>query len=291
MKFLSFYSNNEPRLGVQLDSGVLDLQRLNNADLPGTMEALLNGGEKALKRVSEAVSAAEKTHLLDLAEIEYAPVVSNPEKILGVGLNYRKHVLESTTPRPIPEYPVVFAKFKNSLVGHKGKIILNRRSKENDYEAEMAIVIGKRGAYIPKEEAMDHVFGYTLANDVSSRDLQYLSYNQWGMGKTCDTYCPLGPCLVTKDELDGNEIHMIGKLNGEIRQDTNTNDMIFSVEDLVSFCSDLCTLEPGDVILTGTPSGVVHWMPKEEQEWLKPGDVFEVIAEGIGTLSNEVVAG
>jgi 2-keto-4-pentenoate hydratase/2-oxohepta-3-ene-1,7-dioic acid hydratase in catechol pathway len=210
--------------------------------------------------------------------------VDDPEKILCVGKNYAAHAAE------VPELfrisggaPEIFAKFRNTLVPHNGQVRLNPRSQKHDYEAEIAVVMGRRAAGVSPEEAMDHVFGYTLANDISARDLQKAA-SQWTPGKTCDTFCPLGPCILTAEEAAWDKIRLTGYKNGQLRQSGCSGEMIYSIPYIVSFLSGCCTLEPGDVILTGTPAGVIFGRPEGEQDWLQAGDELLVSAEGIGTL-------
>jgi len=216
-----------------------------------------------------------------------APVV--PTTIFCIVLNYRQHAIE--THAPFPEHPVVFLKGVNA-VQHPGEpIVLPRalRSDTVDYEAELAVVIGKAGKNIPRERALDHVLGYTCANDVSARDWQqHGGAGQWCRGKTFDTFAPLGPCLVTADEMpDPNALPLRCRVNGEVLQESNTRDMIFDVPRLIEFLSGSTTLYPGTVILTGTPSGV--GMARTPPRWLQPGDTVTIEIDGIGALTNPVV--
>ncbi len=221
-------------------------------------------------------------------DIRFGPCVTNPQKIVCIGLNYRKHAEE--TKAPIPKYPILFSKFNNALTGHGRDVTLPKTSAEVDYEAELAIVIGKRAKDVSEEEALDYVFGYCCANDLSARDLQ-LRTPQWLLGKTCDGFCPLGPYLVTADEVgDPNRLYIRTTVNGQVRQHSNTADMIFSCRQIVSYISRHMTLLPGDVILTGTPEGVVLGYPKEKRVYLQPGDVVSVEIERLGVLTNRLVA-
>ena len=216
-----------------------------------------------------------------------APVV--PEVIFCIGLNYRKHAEEGNA--PIPEFPVVFMKSKASVQDPGGPIELPRhlRSDEVDYECELAIVIGRKCKNVPKEKALDYVLGYTCANDVSARDWQRArGGNQWSRAKTFDTFCPLGPCLVTADEISNpNALTIRTVLNGEVMQDWNTNDMIFDVPALISYLSGSTTLLPGTVILTGTPHGV--GFARKPPVFLKAGDTVSIEISSIGTLTNPVI--
>ena len=283
MKLINFYRNGRPALGVLTDGGVIDVSAAAVPGAPTTMRGALELGWEAAVSALEGV-IGHAPALLSPDGIEYAPTVDDPEKILCVGKNYAAHAAE------VPELfqvtrgaPEIFAKFRNSLVGHGGRVRLNPNSKKHDYEAEIAVVIGRRASNVSQSEALDYVFGYTLANDISARDLQKAA-SQWTPGKACDTFCPLGPCLVTADEVEYDKILLTGYKNGELRQTGRSSDMIFPIPFIVSFLSGCCTLEPGDVILTGTPAGVILGRPEGQQDWLKAGDVLEVRADGLGTL-------
>ena len=213
-----------------------------------------------------------------------APVV--PGKVVAIGLNYQDHIRESG--QAPPEVPLVFAKFPTSVIADGVPIRLPRALTERvDWEVELAVIIGRRAHDVAVEDALDHVFGYTIGNDVSARDLQF-SDGQWVRAKSLDTFCPLGPLLVTADEIpDPQALRLICRVNGEVMQDATTDLMIFGVAELISFCSRSFTLEPGDVILTGTPWGCGEFM--EPKRSLAAGDVGECEIEGIGTLRNPVV--
>ena len=283
MKLINMRVNGTLHLGILTDRGVADAAASKLPGVPKTMmEAVGMGREAALPLLERA--AREADTFLDEAQIEYAPAVDSPQKILCAGVNYRAHIEEtrgSFTPAPAP---TIFAKFNNSLAPHRGSVIRRRSSKKHDYEAEIAVIIGKRAAYVRAEDALDYVFGYTLANDISARDLQKAT-SQWVPGKTCDTFCPLGPCIVTADTLRPDAMHITLFKNGEQRQEGFSRDMIHDIPTLVSFLSSCCTLEPGDVILTGTPSGVILGRPEAEQDWLQPGDVLTVREDTIGELT------
>ena len=287
MKLINFFRNGRPALGVLTDRGVIDTSESAAPGVPMTMRAALElGREGAIRALESVVARAER--FLDPGELEYAPTVDDPEKILCVGKNYAAHAAE------VPELfrydrvaPEIFAKFRNTLVGHGGTVRLNPNSQKHDYEAEIAVVIGRRARAVSEEEAPDFVFGYTLANDISARDLQKAA-SQWTPGKTCDTFCPLGPCLVTADDVGDDKMLLTGYKNGELRQTGRSSDMIWSIPFIVSFLSGCCTLEPGDVILTGTPAGVIFGRPEGQQDWLKAGDTLEVHVPEIGTLTVSV---
>ena len=284
MKLINMYRDGALRLGILTERGVIDASAVRpGSEIPGTMmEAIRMGREQALPLLQMAEALAEE--YLDEAEIEYAPAVDAPEKILCAGVNYRAHIEEtrgSFDPAPVP---TIFAKFRNTLAPHRGTVLRNRTSKMHDYEAEIAVIIGKRASYLTPDQADEHIFGYTLANDISARDLQKAT-SQWTPGKSCDTFCPLGPCIATADTLSFDALHLTGYKNGELRQEGWSRDMIHDIPALVSFLSCCCTLEPGDVILTGTPSGVILGRPEGERDWLEPGDVLTVREDSIGELT------
>ena len=284
MKLVNLVRDGKNTLGILTDRGVIDVSELAAPGVPTTVRQALDlGREEAVRILSAAAAGADR--FLDAEAIEYAPVPDDPEKILCVGKNYAAHAAE------VPELfdyertaPEIFAKFRNTLVGHGGTVRLNPNSKMHDYEAEIAGVIGKRASNVSVGEALGYVFGYTLANDISARDLQKAA-SQWTPGKTCDTFCPLGPCILISDEIAHDGMRITGYMNGELRQSGSSSEMIYNIPFIVSFLSGCCTLEPGDVILTGTPSGVIMGRPEGEQDWLKAGDTLDVRVPEIGTLS------
>ena len=286
MKLINMLVNGQLHLGLVTDRGVIDVTELEmkiDTKAPQSMmEAICMGRENALPALQE-VQVLAKTYLSE-DEITYAPAVDSPSKILCAGVNYRAHIEETRGSFEATGVPTIFAKFNNTLAPHKGIVRRNRNSQKHDYEAEIAVVIGKRAAYVKPENAEAYIFGYTLANDISARDLQKAT-TQWVPGKTCDTFCPLGPCIVTADVLKYDAMHITGYKNGEQRQEGWSADMIHSIPQLVSFLSGCCTLEPGDVILTGTPSGVILGRPEGMQDWLQPGDVLTVREDTIGELT------
>ncbi len=223
-----------------------------------------------------------------LGEARIHAPIARPGKIVGIGLNYEDHAAE--TGAEIPEKPIVFAKYPNTVIGHGQAIRIPPITEQVDYEAELAVVIGERAKNVSESEALDYVFGYANANDVSSRDLQFSEGGQWTRSKSIDTFCPIGPYIATRDEVpDPQNLSVRCVLNGETMQDGTTSKMIFSVAELVSFLSQGMTLEPGDVIVTGTPPGV--GMARDPQVWLKAGDEVSIEIEGLGTLTNPVEAG
>ncbi|HLA43079.1 MAG TPA: fumarylacetoacetate hydrolase family protein, partial [Aggregatilineales bacterium] len=219
--------------------------------------------------------------------IAYAPCVGTPEKIICVGRNYIEHAKESGSEPP--KHPILFSKFNNALTGHNSEVPLPPHAEQCDYEAELALIIGKEIKNVPEDEALDAVFGYTCANDISARDLQFLT-PQWLIGKSPDRFLPLGPYLVTADEVkDPQNVNVKLWLNDDLRQDSNTRHMIFSLKTIISFASKHFTLKPGDVIITGTPEGVI--MGREEKDWLKPGDEIAIEIGDLGRLSNTIIKG
>jgi len=297
MKLLTIQTPSGPHLGVKLEEGVLDIHEalsvLPDQSVPATTHAAIEGGEAALRALSAyAARAASDTGvkakaLRSESDIDFGPCVPNPGKIICVGLNYRKHAEETNA--PIPQYPILFNKFNNTLNGHGHDVPLPKVSKQVDYEAELVIVIGKTAKYVDKANALDYVFGYCAVNDVSARDLQ-MRTPQWLLGKSCDGFSPLGPYLVTADEVGNpNSLEIKLTVNGEVRQHSNTSDMIFYVDEIVSYISQHMSLYPGDIILTGTPEGVVLGYPEDRQVWLKHGDVVTVEIEKLGALTNRFV--
>ncbi|WP_010270449.1 fumarylacetoacetate hydrolase family protein [Paenibacillus senegalensis] len=298
MKLVTFKKNAELGLGVKTTEGIVDVEKAlahagsSTAGVPtSVMEAIEQGeaGTKALEQLLADLSASDsyRSCLLDEAEIEYGPCVTHPNKIICVGLNYRKHAEETNS--PIPEYPILFNKFNNTLTGHGSEVTLPKVSSKVDYEAELVIVIGKKAKDVSKEEALSYVYGYCNVNDLSARDLQ-LRTPQWLLGKTCDGFSPLGPYLVTADEVGNpNDLSIKCFVNGEERQNSNTSDMIFHCDEIVSYISKHMTLVPGDIILTGTPEGVVMGYPKEQQVYLADGDEVTIEIEKLGRLTNKMV--
>jgi 2-keto-4-pentenoate hydratase/2-oxohepta-3-ene-1,7-dioic acid hydratase in catechol pathway len=288
LKLLTFIENNAYRLGVKTERGVVDVAAaLNGEQGPRTVHDVIAGGPAAVQALQAVVDRAGEDALRDEAALKLGPCVTHPNKIICVGLNYRKHAEETNA--PIPAYPILFNKFNNTLAGDGEQIPLPRTSQKVDYEAELAVVIGKTAKYVAKEQALDYVFGYCNANDLSARDLQ-MRTQQWLLGKSCDKFSPLGPYLVTADEVGNpNRLDIKCIVNGEVRQHSNTADMIFHCDEIVSYISQHMTLVPGDIILTGTPEGVVLGYPPEKQVYLKDGDVVTIEIEKLGRLTNRMV--
>jgi acylpyruvate hydrolase len=303
MKLLTYVEGNEMRAGLVVRDYVIDLRRASSEQpfaagkrerLPASLRRLLEQGEEALERCSRLVSdlaalPAEKYPggcFFPLHEAKLAPPVPDPQKIICIGMNYRDHCEEQK--KPLPEKPVLFAKFPTALIGHGQPIVKPPVSDCVDYEAELAVIIGKKGKNIPEEKALSHVAGYTILNDVTARDVQF-SNGQWVRGKSFDTFAPAGPYLVTIDEVpDPQNLHIRLTVNGELRQSSTTANMVFPVSFLVAYVSKGCTLLPGDIISTGTPGGVGVF--RQPPAFLKAGDVVSIEIEKLGTLENRVEA-
>jgi 2-keto-4-pentenoate hydratase/2-oxohepta-3-ene-1,7-dioic acid hydratase in catechol pathway len=287
MKLVTFSNNGATRLGaLRSQNGrqqVIDLNQAN-ASVPADMIAFLEAGDSALQAAQKALDQAATE--FDLSQVKLLAPIPRPGKIICIGLNYSDHAAE--TGQPIPQYPIIFSKYSNTVIGPNEGIILPRVTEQVDYEAELGFVIGKRARYVSEGAAMGYVAGYLPINDVSARDYQ-MRTSQWTMGKTFDTFAPMGPALVTADEIpDPHDLDIRLTINGEVLQDSNTCNLIFGIPQLVAALSEVMTLEPGDVVATGTPPGV--GMARKPQRWLKPGDVVDIEIEGLGTLSNPVVA-
>ncbi|WP_227937735.1 fumarylacetoacetate hydrolase family protein [Alkalihalobacillus deserti] len=290
MKLVTFKDNERLKLGIKTNEGILDLEKAAgffSKEVPTSIEEVINN-EEALQTLDVLTKLAleNKNDVVFLEEesLTLGPSVPKPGKIICIGLNYKKHAEE--TNMPIPEYPILFNKFDNTIAAHHDVINLPFNSNENDYEAELVIVIGKEAKRVSENEALDYVFGYCNANDLSSRDLQFRT-NQWLLGKCLDGFSPLGPYLVTSDEVgDPNQLAIKGIVNGEVRQNSNTADMIFKCNEIVSYISDHMTLYPGDIILTGTPEGVAFGMPEDTRVYLRDGDEVTIEIEKLGKLTN-----
>ena len=228
--------------------------------------------------------AAHSSH--KLSEVRLHAPLSNPPRIFAIGLNYRDHAAE--TKMALPSAPVVFFKLPTAIIGPGDAIVLPENSAEPDYEAELAFIIGKGGYRIPAAAWREHVYGFTIINDVSARDVQRAT-SQWSLAKSFPTYCPMGPAIVTADEIpDPHQLAISLSINGETLQDSNTRELIFKIPELIEYISSITPLLPGDIVSTGTPSGV--GMGRTPQRWLKPGETVTVTIEGLGSLTNPVVA-
>ncbi|MBN8618206.1 MAG: fumarylacetoacetate hydrolase family protein [Anaerolineae bacterium] len=278
MKLITYSYEGATHVGALVNEG--EVARLNAPD----MLTLLGGGEAALKQARETVAAGGARVPLSAVKV-HAPI-PRPGKIICIGLNYSDHAAE--TGQPIPTYPIVFAKYANTVIADGEAIVLPKVTQQVDYEAELGFVMGKTARHVKAADALSYVAGYLPINDVSARDYQ-TRVSQWTMGKTFDTFAPMGPALTTADEIPNpNDLKISLTLNGETLQDSSTNKLIFNVQQLIEALTEVMTLEPGDVVSTGTPPGV--GMARKPQVWLKAGDVVNVTIEGLGTLSNPVVA-
>ncbi len=289
MKLLTYQSSKGIRLGVVTARGVLDVAAAAVAtgiDCPASPDDLYAQGSAALPGLAALLAAAGDPALYhEESDLTYGPAVPNPGKILCVGLNYQKHAAESGM--AAPEEPVLFSKFNNTIAAPNEDIPLQADWETVDYESELGVVMGATVRNVSVEDALDAVFGYCNMNDLSERDFQMKS-GQWLLGKTLDKFLPLGPYVVTADEVpDPQNMSIKGWLNGELRQSSNTADMIFSVAEVIAYASRIMTLEPGDVISSGTPEGVILGM--DPRVWLKPGDEYIVEVEGLGKLANRMV--
>ena len=295
MTLLTIRHGGAYELGVKTDKGILNVPlaaKLLKVHAPATMDDLLQNEDgpalNALVSTALKSSAASKAFLAENT-IEYGPAVARPEKIICVGLNYRKHAKE--VGMEPPSQPVLFNKYNNTLNGHNGTIKLPVDvAKKFDYEVELVMVIGKEAKNVSEAEALSYVAGYCTGNDFTARDLQLETPSkQWMIGKTPDEFAPLGPYLITADQIDPDNLKIECRVNGETRQSSNTNDFIFNARQMISFISRYITLKPGDIIFTGTPEGVIAGKPKEEQVWLKPGDRIACSLEKLGELKFDLV--
>ena len=282
MRFLNFRQGDRNGLAVSDGQGFKGLMA-TDAGYPGTLHSLLAGGPQALSNAAEAL---RKGSAIDLERITYLPPIENPDRIWCIGLNYADHSLESGF--AVPTYPAIFSRFASSMIGHNAPIVRPKVSTHLDFEGEMVAIIGKPGRYIAKDKALEHVAGYSICNDASIRDYQMKS-GQWTIGKNFDNTGPFGPFFVTSDELPpgATGLKIQTRLNGVVVQDSNTKSLIFDIATLVSQLSEAVNLQPGDVIVTGTPSGV--GMARKPPLWMKHGDVCEVEIEGIGILRSPIV--
>ncbi len=288
MIYTTLHQDGGYTLGVRTGRGILDVRRAARSHqprVPATTDDLIRDGAGDLAAlVDSALAGNDESLFVAEAAARFGPCVTRPQKILCVGLNYRRHAREINL--PIPATPVLFGKFNNSLNHHGGTVRVSSLPAEQfDYEAELVIVIGRRARNVGEAQALDHVFGYCTGNDFSARDLQ-MRTSQWLIGKTADGFAPLGPWLVSADQVpDPDNLTIECRVNGEVRQSSNTNDMIFNCAQIVSYASMLMTLEPGDLIFTGTPEGVILGHPKDRQVWLKAGDTVATTIEKTGELS------
>ena len=282
MRLVTFQHEGFAQPGV-LSGG--DVVGLKGAGFP-TLLSVVEAGPGARPRVDQWVAKPPADAVVSLSKVRLLAPLPRPPKIICVGLNYRDHAIESKM--EIPKVPTIFSKYATSVIGPGDEIVLPKLSAKPDYEAEFAFVIGKGGRHIPKDRWRDHVFGYTNFNDVSARDYQ-MATTQWMMGKTFDTFAPMGPAIVTADEIpDPHALDIQMIITGEVLQNSNTSQLIFRIPELIEYLSGVFTLEPGDVVSTGTPSGV--GFSRNPPRWLRAGDDVVVRISGLGELRNPVRA-
>jgi acylpyruvate hydrolase len=282
MRFASFAENGVNGLAVRTKTGGW-AGLLENADgFPGNLETLLSRGNS----LNDAAAILARGKPVDLDRVTLLPVLSNPGKIICVGLNYADHSAESGFKQP--DYPTLFGRFNSSLIAHGAPIVRPKLSEQLDYEGELVAVIGKGGRNIPKTQALDHVVGYSIFNDASIRDYQFKS-PQWTMGKNFDDTGAFGPTLVTADELPAGclGLKLVTRLNGQVVQSAMIDDMVFDVATQIALVSEAITLSPGDIFVTGTPSGV--GLARKPPLWMKHGDICEVEIDQLGILRNPIV--
>jgi 2-keto-4-pentenoate hydratase/2-oxohepta-3-ene-1,7-dioic acid hydratase in catechol pathway len=290
MVFATLRRPNGQVLGIRTDRGILDVaaaERDFREGAPTTIDAVFRGegNVEGLARLAEKArsSTTADRYFVALDKAEFGPCVTSPEKIICIGLNYRKHIAEMGA--QVPKMPVLFSKYNTALNCHGGSIgVAETDAVQFDYEAELVIVIGRTARNVSEADAVNHIFGYCTGNDFTARDLQRRS-SQWLIGKSLDGSAPVGPWLVTADLADGDNLKIECRVNGEVRQSSNTADMVFNCKQLVSYISRYFTLKPGDLIFTGTPEGVIAGYPKDKQVWLKPGDRVVTAIEKLGELS------
>lgn len=301
MKLLTYKTNiSEARLGFLHNNQVVDMEDFGetvNFPLPSDMLELIDMGVEVIPEINyllneiDANSLAEVSYSLDEITL-LAPIPTPRKNIIGIGLNYTEHVAESArtldTTGKLPQKPIIFSKPPTTVTGPNTNVLLNPKlTQQLDWEVELAVIIGKKGKYVPKENAMDHVFGYTIINDISARDCR--REGQWIVSKGQDTFAPMGPYLVTADEIENpHNLNLSLKLNGVEKQNSNTKFLLFNINDLIEDLSTVFTIEPGDIIATGTPAGV--GAGRSPQEFMKDGDIIECTIPEIGTLVNTVKA-
>jgi len=299
MKLLTYKTQDtEPRLGFIHNNQVIDMEdfgEISNFPLPNDMLDLIDMGFEIIAEITEMVAETPENFFDDISynldDVTILAPIEKPRKnIIGIGLNYTEHVAESArtldTTGKLPQKPIIFSKPPTTVTATNTEIIKNTKLTEQlDWEVELAVVIGKKGKYVPKEVALDYVFGYTVINDISARDCR--REGQWIVSKGQDTFAPMGPILVTKDEIENpHHLNLSLTVNGVEKQNSNTKFLLFNINDLIEDLSIVFTLEPGDIIATGTPAGV--GAGRNPQEWLYDGDIIEATVEGIGTIVNTV---
>lgn len=293
MRIVRFFYSGVESYGTLVDDdkvlNLLELSAIKKRPLPLSLDELVSLGIEGLNLLENLIDDSTgddvKEALVERNEVKMEAPISSPPKIICLGLNYRDHAEEGGA--KIPDEPIIFMKPRTSIIGPEELIIKPKFVKQLDYEVELAIIIGKRGKNIPSSEAEDYIFGYTAFNDVSARDIQFKD-GQWTRGKSFDTFAPIGPCITTTSQIgDPNNLHLLTRVNSEVRQNSSTRNMIFNVYEIVHQMSRVMTLEPCDIIATGTPAGVAAFM-KPKPVFLSPGDIVEIEVENIGTLRNSV---
>ena len=285
MRLVTFRHDDRERIGVQLESNILDLSRVS-AEIPTDMKAFLSLGDSALAQTREALASVRESWLLAESDVTLLAPLPRPDKIICIGHNYQGHIGIGKT--EVPEHPNLFCKTVNTITGHNYPIVIPPATSQVDFEAELMAVIGKRSYRVTEEEAKTCIAGYTIFNDVSARDYQKRT-SQWMLGKSFDTFGPMGQALVTTDEVsDPYALDLELTVNGAPQQRVNTKDMIFSVPYLISYISQVMTLEIGDVIATGTPSKLPE--AAEQKRFLQADDVVEIKIEKLGVLRNTVMS-
>lgn len=292
MKLLSYQYNDSINVGLLTPNGVISIESLRkytDKELNGSLETFIEEKQfPIIKQIFEKnESSLGESDYLNYADLHILPPVSRPEKIICVGLNYLDHVSEGPD-MDVPEEPVLFSKFNNALAADGEDIPKPLDGEQIDYECELVIIMGETAQDVSEEEALDYVFGYTIGNDLSVRDLQFRS-GQWLLGKTPDKFAPIGPVVVTSDSINPNQLNISTTRNGKIVQQSNTDKMIFNCAKIISYVSKYMTLKPEDLIFTGTPEGVILGYDEGEQEWLDSGDEIQIAIEGIGTLTNTII--
>jgi acylpyruvate hydrolase len=282
VKFFHFQAGDREGLAIESNGRMLGLLA-GEAGYPGDLDALVRNGPSALTAAGKILAGGRA---IDRGAVALLPPLRRPEKVICVGLNYREHSAESGFKQP--DYPTLFGRFNSSLIGDGAPIVRPRASIQLDFEGELVAVIGKSGRNIAKADALDHVVGYSIFNDASIRDFQFKS-PQWTVGKNFDDTGAFGPCLVTADEVPpgGKGLRLQTRLNGKVVQDASTDDMVFDVATLIAIISEAMTLQKGDIIVTGTPSGV--GLSRKPPLFMRAGDVVDVEIERIGVLSNPIV--
>lgn len=297
MKLVQYYtaSDSTPQLGIERRQDIINIEKMSahfNTDKNYTLDSIMENDTEQLEELSEMLEKLE-TSTLDInnfsekkEQINYLPVIQDPDKIICVGMNYLDFVKEIDG--EVPLTPILYNKFNNALAAHKQDIPLPAVARQVDYSAELVVVIGKEMKDVHDGDVFDGIFGFTVGNNFADRRLQKQT-SQWMLGKTLDYFAPVGPAIVTKGEIDDlNNLYVTLKVNNEVVQNGNTKDMIFSVQNLISYLSKHITLKPGDLIFTGTPKGVILGKPDAEQRWLGQNDLVEVTISSIGTLINQI---